>query len=207
MSLSWYIIVYHLQYHDISCPSSTHDISRYHLFFFSMWYHVISCRVFDDTWTWYRHMIYWWYMMIYRQIQISYSTSSTLHDIEWYHMISSPPTTAQAPRPQTVISRYIMWYHETWYHMIHHDTRTQAHRHEPMISNDIWWYSMIYGDDLAAWLLRSLLWQARDIRLFLLAPPALGQLSGARGASRIHRLGAFAIHAKVAIFLIVEDLL
>ena len=79
---------------------------------------------------------------------------------------------------------------------------------------------MIYGDDLAAWLLRSLLWQARDIRLFLVAPPALGQLSGARGAShihghlsrargasRIHRLGAFAIHAKVAIFLIVEDLL
>ena len=79
---------------------------------------------------------------------------------------------------------------------------------------------MIYGDDLAAWLLRSLLWQARDIRLFLVARPALGQLSGARGAShilghlsgargasRIHRLGAFAIHAKVAIFLIVEDLL
>ena len=49
---------------------------------------------------------------------------------------------------------------------------------------------------------------------FPLAPPALGRLSGpsqgrhgARGASRIHRLGAFAIHAKVAIFLIVEDLL
>ena len=79
---------------------------------------------------------------------------------------------------------------------------------------------MIYGDDMAAWLLRSLLWQARDIRLFLVARSALGQLSGARGASRIlgqlsgargasriHRLGAFAIHAKVAIFLIVEDLL
>ena len=80
---------------------------------------------------------------------------------------------------------------------------------------------MIYGDDLAAWLLRSLLWQARDIRLFLVARPALGRrlsgargashilghLSGARGASRIHRLGAFAIHAKVAIFVIVEDLL
>ena len=80
---------------------------------------------------------------------------------------------------------------------------------------------MIYGDDLAAWLLRSLLWQARDIRLFLhVAHPALGRLSGARGArhilghlsgargaSRIPRLGAFAIHAKVAIFVIVEDLL
>ena len=74
---------------------------------------------------------------------------------------------------------------------------------------------------MAAWLLRSLLWQARDIRLFLhVARPALGRLSGARGArhilghlsgargaSRIHRLGAFAIHAMVAIFVIVEDLL
>ena len=74
---------------------------------------------------------------------------------------------------------------------------------------------------MAAWLLRSLLWQARDIRLFLVARPALGRLSkrlsGARGAShilghlrgasRIHRLGVFAIHAKVAIFVIVEDLL
>ena len=51
--------------------------------------------------------------------------------------------------------------------------------------------------------------------LQLFAPAlALGRLSGpsqglhvARGGSHIHRLGVFAIHAKVAIFVIVEDLL
>jgi hypothetical protein len=32
--LSLCIIVYHCRYHNISCPSATHDISVYHLFFF-----------------------------------------------------------------------------------------------------------------------------------------------------------------------------
>ena len=40
MLLSLYIIVYHLQYHDISCFSSTHDISIYHLLFCWVSYHV-----------------------------------------------------------------------------------------------------------------------------------------------------------------------
>jgi hypothetical protein len=32
--LSLCIIVYHCRYHNISCPSATHDILVYHLFFF-----------------------------------------------------------------------------------------------------------------------------------------------------------------------------
>jgi hypothetical protein len=50
-----YIIVYHV-YHDhvylIYHVPRRHMIYRlYHLFSFVMLYHVISCRVFDDTWT------------------------------------------------------------------------------------------------------------------------------------------------------------
>ena len=59
--ISLYIIIYQryiIMYHDISCtisciscPSSTHDISIYHLFCGWAPYHVISCHVFDDIWT------------------------------------------------------------------------------------------------------------------------------------------------------------
>ena len=129
-----------------------HMIYRDIIFFFSPCDIMsISCRVLDDTWTWYRHMIYWWYMMIYRQIQISYSTSSTLHDIEWYHMISSPPTTAQAPRPQTVISRYIILYHVISWNMISHDTSWYTYTSTPRWAQDIEWYMMIF-DDIWRWL-------------------------------------------------------
>jgi hypothetical protein len=48
------IIIVYLIYH----VPRRHMIYRlYHRFSFVMLYHVISCRVFDDTWTWYRHMI------------------------------------------------------------------------------------------------------------------------------------------------------
>ena len=168
MLLSWYIIVYHLRDHDISCPSPTHDITLSHLFFGSMSYHV---NLISRSW-WCRDMIPTHdIIMIYHDI--TPNSNLALHAVHptWYHMISHdimPPTTAQAPRTQTVISRYIMWYHESWYHMISHDiwhdTRIREHRDEHKISNDMNDMEMIINDMEmtwqpygTAWLLRSLL--------------------------------------------------
>ena len=143
--ISLYIIIYHVAIMIYHCVSSS--VSWYIMFLVDTWYidissffplHVISfdimsisCRVFDDIWTWYRHMIYddiWWYIAKFKPRTPRRPPSPTLHDIAWYHMISCPPNTAQAPGTQTVISCYIMSYHVisliviyndiTWYHMI-----------------------------------------------------------------------------------------
>ena len=206
MLLSSYIIVYHLQYHDISCFSSTHDISIYHLLFCWVSYHV---DIMPRFW-WYMDMIsthdIWWYIMIYRQIRTSNSTPPTLHDIAWYHMISCPPNTAQAPGTQTVISCYIMSYHVisliviyndiTWYHMILVFKNIDMSPRYRMIEIDIYqgskddmemiWRCLVWH--MAAWWqptlwqagFHNLLWKAEDIILLLrlLRRPAAHLLVG-----------------------------
>ena len=154
MSISFCIMLYHHHFFIYHVPRRHMIYRMYHLFSFVMLYHVISCRVFDDTWTWYLHMIYddiWWY-----NAKIGLRTPRPppymiSHDITWYHV----------PRPQPKPPEHKLWYHyiscsimnndTTWYIMIHvmiHEYKnTEMSPRYRMIYDDIRWYG---EDDLVA---------------------------------------------------------
>ena len=110
MSLSWYIIVYHLQYHDISCPSSTHDINDIHDIWNVTWYHMIYRALFDN-------MIPTWYWMIQKhdtEQLISWAVSWRVCIMSWYqwYMDMIPEWHHLGETGQTIFTfTFISWYH------------------------------------------------------------------------------------------------